>query len=658
MADKIGYSVDAGVAVLSIRNPPGNALSQAVRESLMDALDSAEEDEAVRQILLIGEGQTFPAGADLNEFDKGIGEPTLRDLCERVEYCEKPVVAALHGTVYGAGFELALSAHYRLAAKGTRLSLPDVRLGLPPSAGGSQRLPRLIGAKHALGLLLEGKIWTSEMPEARPLIDGNADGDLRQAGLRFCAVLGDKDQGPRRLSDETRGFMDMQGFVAAVAAAREDLPTGLGEAPARIVELVEAAALLPFEAGLAMEEDAFETCLSAETARGLRHSFVSEWRAARFELKGTHVAKKVSCIAVLGGGPLALQIALVALNSGLTVHWGTRDQKRAGEGADQIRQIFDQNVANGALSRKAADGHMRRLKTGESEDMVSGADLIVHAAPGQGNVPAPAEMVRVVAMPGRVDEVGLRFAPPVFHARMAEVVQGPDGTATQVAMAQSLVQRLGKVPVQVRSQGDSLVGRLSIALHRAVDGLVDKGADPYAIDDALRDWGWPIMPFQNRDLIGLAQPSKADRGDGGVNWSAILLKEGRKGQAAGMGFYRWVDGKAETDPQLASLLEAKRPSKTWKPDDLVAAVTGAVVNEGLRALDSGMAQRASDLDVVSVLGMQFPAWRGGIMKAVSLRGLLATQSALRAVDHPDQAFWTPIDLWSELIKNGKSFDQL
>jgi 3-hydroxyacyl-CoA dehydrogenase len=650
MTEAIRYAVERKCAVLCVANPPHNALSGSVRAGLIAAFDRACEDADADAIVLAGDGKTFPAGVELAEDDGGDADPSLRALCQRVERSEKPVVAVLSGSVLGGGFELALAAHYRVAAQGTRMALPGVRLGLPPSAGGSQRLPRLVGAQPALALLLRAEVVAPDTEAGRALVDAVVEGDPRAGALRFAAGLLAEHGGPRRLSALRDGFADMAAYMRAVEAARAALPDDPDSAPARILKLVEAAPLLPFEAGLAMEEDMFEACRDSDVSRALRHVFLAERRARRFRVATRMTPPRVDRLAVLGGGPLAIQIVAAALSAGLPVNWGTRDSTARDEGARRLRAFLEQ------AQQDAAAGLMGRLATGDSAAMVQGADLVLHAARGQGDVPAPPQTVRAVAMPARVDEIGLRVPLPVFRTRLMEVIEGPGCRPEQVAALLGLADRLGRIPVQVRSDGESLAGRLGAVLHRAADALVDLGVGPGAVDAALRAAGWPLPPFEGRDRAGLAEYAQARRAAGARNWSSVLIEAGRTGRAAKAGFYDWTEDGPVHSASVDGLVPAPCAAAPIAPERILALLTGAMAAEGARLLESGMAQRASDLDVVAVHALGFPRWRGGPMKAASLHGLFRLQTAMDRLDHPDSTLWKVGDLWRDLVKNGRDFD--
>ncbi len=658
MTDVIGYAVEQGVAFLSLTAPPGNALTRGLRAALMEMIDRAEEDPTVQEIALIGAGYGFSSGADMGEYQTGFAEPALRDLCARLDFAEKPVVAALAGKVSGAGLELALAAHCRIAARDAHLALPEIRLGLPPMAGGSQRLPRLAGAKLALEMLVGARGLSALAPDARRLLDGLSQGDLRRDVVQFCRQLRAAETPPMPSRDRRAGFEDMAAYQEQIATARDRIAGSEESAARRILALVEAAPLVPFEAGLAMEEDAFTECLASDSAQALRHAFFAERDARRFGGADLPTVPSIERIALLGGGALAVQIAAAALNAGLAVNWGTRDAAAREDGVAQLRQLFAQIVPIGEDAGDRVETRMAKLRTGDSAAMVEGADMILHAARGQGDVPAPPHLVRAVAMQARVDALGLRFAPPVFATRLVEIIHGPEADPRQIATALALADRLKKLPVHVTSTGSSLAGSLMAALHRAADALVDLGADPYAVDRAVQAWGWQAPPFQTRDVMGLAEFGQAERADGAQNWSAAMVQEGRSGRSAGAGFYNWSQGGASEDPAVQAHLDAIRKPQPMSDSRIITLLLGAMANEGTRMLDRGMARRASDLDVVAMLGLKFPRDRGGPMKAVSLRGLFPVATDMTRMGHPDTAFWTPEPVWHELIKNGRSFDAL
>lgn len=656
MAEGIHYSVIDGIAILSVDHPPVNALSHPVRVGLMVALDRAEADPQVRAIVLMGTGTTFPAGADLTEYESGLKAPFLRDVCARFEASDTLVIAALHGTVYGGGLELALAAHYRIGLEGARASLPEVRMGLTPSAGATQRLPRLIGTAQALDLMMSGGSLGLEpgRGDLPGLVDEVCTGDLRAAALGYARRLLEAGAMPRRTCLLRDGIADYAAHTQAIAARRAKLADASGAA-AQVVHLVEAAALLPFDTGIAMEEDAFADCLKSDAAQALRHAFTAERLARRFALPKGHVLPQIDRIAVLGQGPLAMQIAVSALNAGIGVNWGAREPDRLREGVEQLRDIFASGVKGGGLSPDQSQARLKLLHWGESAEMIGGTDMVLHAARGQGDVPAPAGTIRAVAMSQPVDQLGLRFAPPVFSTRLVEVVQGPEGTPEQLGYGLVLAERMHKVAVQVRSTGDSIAGRLAAAMHRAADALLDLGADPYEVDDAIEAWGWGKPPFRMRDMKGLEELAKAPRAEGTTNWSELMAEIDREGWVAGAGFYDWTDDGPQRSAAVRRVLNGQRRARTIDPDEIALLLVGAMANEGARMLSEGMVLKASDVDAVAILALDFPRVKGGPMMAAGQWGMLKVMKRLERLDHADRAFWTPDRLWGELVKYGRSF---
>lgn len=659
--DAVEYSHRDGVVWLGLSNPPANALSRDLRAALISALDVALAEPEVQAVVIHGRGRSFPMVVDAEEVVRQSAAPSLSDLCSRIETAPRPVVAALHGTVLGGGLELALAAHYRVALASARLGLPEVRLGLLPAAGGTQRLPRMIGARAALDMMLSGAICAADAPPARGLVDAVAESDLLGATNMFVRKLLAEGKGPRRSSEMRQGFADAVAYQQEVARRRDSVARQPEFAPREIVAAVEAAILLPFEAGLAFEADAFETCLASEQSAALRAAQLAERRALRFGLPAGTELPELRRIAVLGGGPLAVQIVYSALNAGLAVAWGTRDPVQLRTGVPQLDGMFRQSVARGAISDDAAQERMGRLRVGDSAAMTADSDMILHAARGQGDVPAPAGIVRAVAFSGRVEELGLRFALPVYGTRLVEVIAGPSVRPEQLAAALALARALGKVPVKVVSGGDSLASRLMGACQRAADALVDAGQDPYEIDGALRDWGWQRPPFQLRDQIGLDRFAQRSRAEGARNWSALLLAQGRGGRAQGMGVYDWQaePGHPRPDPGLRSILDAERPPASPMAQDLIRRlVLGAMANEGARMLASGMAARPSDIDLAAIMALDLPRWRGGPMHLAGVFGLLSLRRAMEGSDHPDRAVWRPEPVFADLIKNGRTFDDM
>ncbi|MFW2542358.1 enoyl-CoA hydratase-related protein [Primorskyibacter sp. 2E107] len=652
----VGYRIEQNVAVLEVAQPPLNGLSRAVRAGLMEAVDRAEEDDRAAAIMLIGAGETFPAGADVLEYDTGLKEPSLRDLCDRIDYCGKPVVAALTGTVYGGGLELALAAHYRVAHIATRFGFPEVHLGLPPAGGGSQRLPRLVGAQQTLAMLIGGKIVRAEKSAGNRLIDMRTDGDVRQAALAFCDRLIAEGRGPRRLAESIPGGRDPMAFQSTLAAARARLGDDHDSFEAQLLTLIEASALLPFEAGLDLEAEVFADCVVSDRARALRHSFLAERRAAQGD-SAADSEPPIRAVALFGTGTLAVQLAARILSSRVALRWAAHDQ----DALKSARGMLERLLLRGVETGTPAEARVRRLledaRLGAAQEMLAGADAGIIADRGYDDLTLPDGFLAATAYPDRVRGIGLRFVPPADSARLVEIMQGPGASLAQVARAGALVRCLGKLPVHVTSERDTLAGRLSQAMQSAADALIDLGESPRRIDAALEGWGLGRGLFAARDRRSLVDLARVPR-EHGENWSARLVAAGRMGAAEGGGYFDWKDGQPQPSAAVDAILDSARPPQTIAADLIVRVIIGAAANEGLRLLEEGKAARASDLDIVSIHALGVPQARGGVMKAVTLWGLFSVMKQMERLGHPDQAIWAAHPEWMRLVRNGQSFDAL
>ncbi|SIT11338.1 3-hydroxyacyl-CoA dehydrogenase [Roseivivax lentus] len=665
MPDLVHRHVAGGIAVLEIANPPANLISAPVRSALSAALAETLEDPGIDVLLIVAAGRDFCTGLDLPQ-PRGFaarGEreaPTLSALCAEIEAATKPVVAAIQGQVFSSGAELALAAHYRLAGAGAQIAFPEVRVGLSPRGGSTQRLPRLLGADPALDLLLGGRPVTVRRPPARALFDAVVAEDLRGAALRFCAPLQEAGSGPRPSAAAQAGLRDPVGYQAAIARRRAQLAGHPEAARHAILDCVEAAQLLPFEAGLAREADACLELAGSDQALAMRQIFLAERRLlAGAAQDAAHLPEEVR-IAVLGGGPLATEIVICALKHGIAVNWGTRDPSRLRAGMNEVTAALTAQKARGAVTEADLRVMLDRLKLGESHKMAEGIHAAIIAARGQGAVPLPPGAPRFKAFPDPVAQVDLRFAPPVTHANFAEVLVGPGADPEAVQFARALVRRMGKLPLVVATRGDAVTDRMMMTLQAAADALVDLGEDPFAIDAAVRGLDWPRAPFEMRDIAGLADGAGRPRPEGARNWSALVLQTGRQGLATGRGFYLHREEGRVPDPAVRKLIDDMRPPAP-QPRDLDAlaeCLMTALANAGARLLADRAVARSDDIDLAMHLGLGFPRWRGGPMMAADRAGLFHVKRILDSVDHPDRRLWEPHPIWADLVKNGRRFADL
>jgi 3-hydroxyacyl-CoA dehydrogenase len=687
-ADRVGQ-----VAVLVIDNPPVNALGHAVRAGLVEHLAAAIADPGVAAIVIRAEGRTFPAGADIREFGKPAQPPLLPDVCDAVEASPKPVIAALHGTALGGGLELALAAHVRIALDGAQLGLPEVSLGLLPGAGGTQRLPRLIGPEAALVMMTGGKPVTAAQAQAMGLIDGVVADDLAGSAVALAATLASEGARPRPTRDRRDGMRDPVGYEAAVATARAAHRSDRLPAARRIVDCVEAALLLPFPQGMAFERTAFLDLLASPESAGLRHAFMAERRAAQMPEAGT-APRPCERIGVVGAGLMGAGIAHAALTAGLSVTLLDRDEPALARGLERIATLQARAVETGRMTATARDAAWARLNGALDLADLADRDLVVEAVVEDETVKAAVlRGVAAVLRPGAViatntsyldvdrlaeatgrpaDVLGLHFFAPAHVMRLLEVVAGrataPDAVSTGLALA----RRLGKVAVRSGVCDGFIGNRMLTAYRSAAEFALEDGATPAAVDGALRAFGFALGPFQVADLSGLQigwarRRRLAPTRDPAARYVAIadrLCEAGRLGQHAGRGWYRYDDGRtAVEDPEVAAIIAAERAARGIVPraigaDELRMRCLAALANEGARLLGEGIAQRPSDIDAVWLTGYGFPRWEGGPMHWADRQGLVPLRDALRGWEAEAPGFWTPAPILDDLIRSGRRLADL
>jgi 3-hydroxyacyl-CoA dehydrogenase len=691
MSEPVSYRVVDGVAVVTIDHPPVNALSAVVRQGLARALSDAVADPGVGAIVLAAAGRTWPAGADITEFDQPPVKPLLPDVCAALAICPKPVIAALHGTALGGGLELALAADYRLAEPGTRLGFPEVSLGILPGAGGTQRLPRLIGAKAALGMMLSGLPILAERAVETGLIDELTPGDAAKAAetLARAVVAGTRKVPANPRVDHLHD--DPTAFLAAVASARKGLAGPRLPAPVRIVECVEAALLLPEDEGHAFERAAFEDLVASPQAAALRHAFLAERRAARPpELSGV-LPRPLDQVGVVGAGPTGSAIVTALLSAGHAVTFVDPDATALADGLARIAARHEKAVASGALSAEAREAEWDQVTGATAMDGLSACSLVIEAADSDAEAVKtlfadldrmlrPSTILaatsfgngldQIAAATLRADDViGLQFSATAQSKRLVEIIVGSATAPAVTSTMLGLARKMGKVGVRARSGHGLISQRVMAAYQRAMDCLVEDGASPYEIDLAMRRFGFLRGPYQTLDLAGLDSAASLD---GQVSpdarkvaISAQLLSAGRKGAAHGRGYYIYSGAGhlGDEDPEVLGLIEVERRAKglTARPvsgREIRHRALAAMANEGARLLADGTAFYPSDIDMVMLAGFGFPRWRGGPMQCTDQVGLLQIRNDLRSFAREDEAFWQPAELWDDLIKNGRTFGDL
>ncbi len=691
---------EGAILVVTIDNPPVNALGVAVRRGLMSAIEEGEADAGVAAILVTGAGRNFIGGADIREFGKPPQSPLLTELCNRIEACNKPVLAAIHGAALGGGLEVALAAHYRVALSNARLGLPEVQLGLLPGAGGTQRTPRLIGAQAALEMMLSGRHLSAKEALSLGLVDQLAEGDsadqARAAGLRELQALLET-HAPVRRSRDGKGLADTAATQAAIAAARAEAgkkSRGLFS-PHKIIDAVEAATNLTFEEGLALERQFFLQCLDSPQRAGLIHAFFAEREVQKAPETRNAQPRRIEQIGVVGGGTMGAGIAVAVLDAGLPVTMIERDDEALARGRGHVEKVYDAQVAKGRLTQEARDAVLARLHGSTRYEDLSAADVVIEAVFEDLTVKQAvfAELDRV-CKPGAVlatntsyldidaiaasisrpaDVIGLHFFSPANVMKLLEIVVPRQVAGDVVATAFELAKRLRKVPVRA-GVCDGFIGNRILAVYRqAADALMEDGASPYEIDAAVRDFGFAMGPYQVVDLAGgdigwATRKRRAATRDPRARYVHIadrLCERGWFGQKSGRGFYRYPDGprSGAPDPEVLALIDEERARagitpRSFSKEDIQRRYLAAMINEGANVVHQRIALRPLDVDVTFLYGYGFPRHRGGPMKYADMVGLPNVLADIRAFAAEDPLFWTPSPLLVELVERGANFESL
>ena len=667
--------------MLTVDRAPLNALSLDVRAQIIQALDRAAQDDAAQVIVVMGAGNSFPAGQEAAEFNAPPKEPSLRSLCTHIEMSDKPVIAAIHGSALGGGFELALAAHYRVALKTARIGLPEVTLGMVPAGGATQRLPRLTGAGRALDMMLGGKPMAVSDKAAKPLIDALAEGDIRAAGLAMAQKIASDGKGVRRSRDATIGFSEPLTYQAKVTATQESLNDIEEDAPGQILRCVEAAQLLPFDVGVEFEAELAETCRQSPQSAALRHVFFAERRVGNIPEVAKAKARALSSVGILGGGSLSVLLAIVALDAGLDVRLHGRDPAMSAQQRSQIEATYERAVQNARMERGVMQDRMARLEPTENLAAICGCDLIVETtgadaasrgalmqrlfrqADGQTIVATAgpcAELAQMAADSGASGRVvGLRFLTPAHITRMVEVCVHDQNDAASVVSTMALIRKMGRVAIRTAPMDSTVGASIMQAMVNMALTLMDQGVHPYQIEAALHDYGFKTGVFHSIDMAGLpwAETGLRSRGMAENKTLSALIALGRGGRAQGKGFFLYPKGQStpEPDETLGGLLSDVRPMVQLPDATILRLLGAAMANQGAALLRAGAVLRASDLDVAMIHGHGFPRLRGGPMKAADLTGLFEVQRTLQAFAAEAGDHWAPDPYLLDLVKNGRRF---
>ena len=694
MAEFVRLQRHGAIALIIVDNPPVNALSQPVRQGLQQAFQAADADPAVQAVALVCEGNTFIAGADIKEFGKPPQAPSLPDVIDSIENSRKPSVAVIHGTALGGGLEVALGCHYRIARKDAKVGLPEVKLGLLPGAGGTQRLPRLAGVAKALDMIVSGQpIGAAEALEHH-IVDELFEGDLVEAGLAYAQRLIDEGRGPRRTGEQSAGLegADNAELIAAKHAEVAKRMRGLFS-PLRCVAAVEAATKLPLAEGLKRERELFAECLQSPQRAALVHSFFAERQAGKIaDLPADVKPRAVKSAAVIGGGTMGVGIALCFANAGIPVKLLEINEEALGRALQRARDTYGASVKRGSLTEEAMEQRLKRVEGVTDYAALADVDLVIEAVFEEMDVKRQVfERLDAVCKPGAIlasntssldlnqiaaftrrpeDVVGLHFFSPANVMRLLEVVRGAKTSDEVLATAMAVGKQLKKVSVVV-GVCDGFVGnRMVFQYGREAEFLLEEGATPQQVDGALRNFGMAMGPFAMRDLSGLdigqairkrqRAELPADRDFPTV--SDKLCEAGMLGQKTGAGYYRYEPGNRTPleNPDLAPMLDAASREKGLERRELdeqyiIERTIYALVNEGAKILEEGIAQRASDIDVIYLNGYGFPAFRGGPMFYADSVGLDQVLARVKALHARCGDWWKPAPLLEKLAAEGRTF---
>ncbi len=694
--NKLKFEVLDGIAVITLDNPPVNSLGLELRESIVSALARANADDGVGAMVLIGSGTGFSGGADIREFGtpKAVAYPNLRTVIGEVEDSAKPVIAAIGGVCMGGGLELALGCHFRVAAAGARIALPEVKLGILPGAGGTQRLPRLLGVEAALNIIVSGATVASEKLRDTPLFDAFIDGDLLQGALGFARRVVAEKLPLRRVRDLN---VTLPNADAYFQFARNSIKAVAGPYPAPVacVEAVVAAVEKPFEAGLKCERELFAILMMSPESAALRHIFQAERAATHIlDVPTDTPVRPIRKAGVIGAGTMGGGIAMSLINAGLPVVLLETQQDALDRGLANIRRNYQGALRKGTLNEASLEQRLALLAPTLDYASLGDVDLVIEAVFENMDVKRQVfEALDAVIKPGAIlasntsalnldaiaaftrrpqDVIGLHFFSPANVMRLLEIVRGANTAKDVLATAMRLSKTMGKVAV-VSGVCDGFIGNRMLARYgAAAHDLIMAGALPQQVDAALQEFGMAMGPFRVGDLAGL------DIGWAGrkrraaefpardfSNAADVLCEAGRFGQKTGAGWYRYEPGSRTPipDPKVEAVIEEYRRKKGITPrkvesKEIVERCMYALVNEGARIIEDGIAQRSSDIDLVYLNGYGFPAYRGGPMFFADQTGLHEVARALaRIAAQPgsDPSVWAPAPLLTRLADQGQTF---
>jgi 3-hydroxyacyl-CoA dehydrogenase len=692
------FEVSGDVAVITMDNPPVNGLGYETRRGIVDGLDKALADPKVKAIVLTGAGKAFSGGADIREFGspKAIAEPNLLSVIALLEASPKPIVAAVHSVAMGGGLELALGCHYRVAASGAQIALPEVKIGLIPGAGGTQRLPRVLGVETALNMIVSGEPVKSELLAKQPgqkLFDKVVEGDVVAAAVAFAREKADARPLPilSKLKVEYPNADAYFQFARnTVGAMAKNFP-----APLKCVDAVAASVKMKFEDGMKLERELFMALMLTPESKALRHAFMAERATSKIpDVPADTPTRAINKVALIGAGTMGGGIAMNFLNAGIPVVMIEMKQEALDKGTGIMRKNYEAQVKKGKLKQDKLDERMALLSTTLKYDDLKDADLVIEAVfedmavkeqvfktldevmkPGAilASNTSTLDLDKIAAFTKRPEDViGMHFFSPANVMKLLEVVRGKKTAKDVLATVMQLGKKIKKTTV-VSGVTDGFIGNRMIEQYSRQAGfLLEEGATPQQVDKAMEKFGMAMGPFRMGDLAGndvgwyIRKRRYVEKPDIRYSKTADLLCEmGRFGQKTGAGWYDYVPGKRDAIPSkvVTDMIDKHRAAlgiaaRKISDEEIVQRLVYALVNEGAKIVDEGIAMRASDVDMVYLTGYGFPLFRGGPMNYADQQGLFNVVQSMKrfaANPHDDQKFWQPAPLLAKLAAEGKSF---
>ncbi|MFY0734171.1 MULTISPECIES: 3-hydroxyacyl-CoA dehydrogenase NAD-binding domain-containing protein [Aurantimonas] len=676
--------VEGEIAVLTLDNPPVNALSHILREGVAAGLEAAAADPAVRAIVLICAGRTFIAGADIKEFGKPIAAPTLQDLQDQIEALDKPVIAALHGTALGGGLELALACHYRIASPSAKVGLPEIKLGIIPGAGGTQRLPRLVGLPRALDMILTGTPVGAASAVTLGIVDELAAGDLRAEALRFAKAIVAEGRPLRRIRDEAQR-LDGEDVDAALADARERHGRKMRgfESFEKAMDAVANAARLPFDEGLAREREIFVELLGGTQSKAQRYVFGATRAVAKIaDIPADTPTRKIGRVGIIGAGTMGGGIAMNFLSAGIPVTIVEQAQAALDRGTGTLAKNYAASVRRGRIRAEDAEKANALLTPSLEFDDLADCDLIIEAAFEEMEVKKEIftrldaiardgailasntsyldidEIASVTKRPA--DVLGMHFFSPANIMKLLEVVRGGETAKDVIATAMKIGRDIGKTAVLVGVCHGFVGNRMLSARQREANKLILEGAMPWDVDRVLTDFGLPMGPFQMADLAGLdlGWNRETSRGE---TIRERLCEADRRGQKTSAGFYDYDENRKGSPSAMVEeiILEKSREEgferRAIGDDEILERLVYPMINEGAKILEEGIAQRASDIDVVWINGYGWPVYRGGPMFTADTIGPDVILEKMREFEARFGEDFAPAPMLERIVREGGSF---